>query len=138
MTLTTMFVVAFVAGCVVGLAARRHGPSLVRWLMVALIAAFAIHVAASLYIMAVDDKWSSGGTIAKHHPGRVLSHLLVVLLDRNIGVLVLGAPFVVGSVVGSSNRFRHAEGGVLRIGAYVGTCVGILVLTWVLVIVAWT
>ena len=91
----------------------------------------------SMYIMAVDDPWSSGGTIAKHHPDQVLSAPVASLSIVNMFFLAIGSPFVVGCAVGCSNWFRRADHGSLRLLACVGTCVGIYIANIVLFFAFW-
>ena len=126
------------AGGLVGLISRRRGPTITQWLLAVPIAAFVIHFAASMYIMAVDDPWSSGGTIAKHHPARVLSAPLYRLLDLNGAGIILGCAFVLGCAAGSATWFRREQHGSGRLLACIGACLGIYVLTWLFLFAFWT
>jgi len=128
---------ACLAGGLAGLSFKRRGPTLTLWLGVLLIAAFVLHLATSMYIMAVDDPWSSGGTIAKHHPDQVLSAPVASFSIVNMIFLAIGSPFVVGCAVGCSNWFRRADHESLRLLACVGTCVGIYIANIVLFFAFW-
>jgi hypothetical protein len=133
LTLAVCFV-----GWLVGLISRRRGPTLTQWLVVVLMAAFVINFAASMYIMAVDDPWSSGGTIAKHHPDRVLSAPLYSFLDMNALGVIMGSAFVLGCAVGSAKWFRRGEpGSSRRMWACVGASLSTYVLTWILFFAYW-
>ena len=135
--LAWMAAAACLAGGLAGRSFKRLGPTLTRWLVVLLTAAFVIHFATSMYIMAVDDPWSSGGTIAKHHPDRVLPSTIGSFLTVNMVFLAMGSPFVMGCAVGCANWFRRDDHGSLRLLACVGACVGIFIANIVLFFSFW-
>jgi len=128
---------ACVVGWLTGWSLQRRGPTLTQWLTLVVITDFVIQFAASMYIMAVDDPWRMGGTIAQHHPALVLPAPLLHFLDISAFFLVVSSWFVLGCAIGSANWFRRGQYGSRRMWACVGACLGSFVLEIVLFYAFW-
>jgi len=133
-----LLLAALLVGAIFGLSLRNRGPGIVQVLLLGLLLAFGVMLVASMYVWAVSDPWSSGGTIAKYHADRQFTPVILQFLDLDIVAVLFGPPIVAASAIGSSRAFLRERGDLGRMWLCVVASAAVFLAAWTLMVIFWT